>query len=438
MTLNRRSFIKLVGSASGLALAGCATTGGDAPAVGKTTELMPKGGARRVVVIGGGYGGTIAAKYIRMLDKSIEVVLVEKSKQFVSCPFSNFYIAGLADNMNALTIGYDKLAANHGIKMVYAEVTQIDAAAKKVVTTEGTLSYDRCIVSPGIDFRTEEIEGYNAQTAEAFPHAWKAGHQSTLLRNQLQSMKDGGTVIMSMPLTPYRCPPGPYERSCLIAHYLKKHKPKSKLILLDANPDVVSKKPLFTKAWNTLYKDNFQYIGGKKVTQVNVAGKSVSIEGIEDFKGDVINLIPAQRAASIMVKSGLVGDDKKWCPVDAISFESPKHKGVHIIGDATALPSDGPPMPKSGYSANSQAKFCAQNVVNLMNGKPTIDFSGINVCYSAIDDHQSVSIAQVFTLVNGKIKSPATAISPVDFSLTKAEHAYGESWLKNILTEMST
>lgn len=442
MTLDRRSFIKVLGSASGLALAGCATTGGEsaAPAVGKTTEIMPKGSTRRVVVVGGGYGGAIAAKYVRMLDKSIEVVMVEKNKQFISCPFSNFYIAGITNDMNALTIGYDKLAANHGIKMVYAEVTQIDPAAKKVVTTEGTLTYDRVIVSPGIDFRTEEIEGYNAQTAEAFPHAWKAGHQSTLLRNQLQAMKDGGTVIMSMPLTPYRCPPGPYERSCLIASYLKKHKPKSKLILLDANPDVVSKKPLFTKAWNSYYKDNFQYVGGKKVTQVNVAGKSVSIEGIEDFKGDVINLIPPQRAADIAVKSGLVGDDKKWCPVDAVSFESTKHKGVHIIGDATALPSEGAPMPKSGYSANSQAKMCAQNVVALMNGKPTVDFSGINVCYSAVSEHESVSIAAVYMVKGGKIASVPNSggISPADFSLTKAEHSYAESWLKNILTEMST
>jgi sulfide dehydrogenase [flavocytochrome c] flavoprotein subunit len=440
MTLDRRNFIKLLGSASGLALAGCATQGGEAPAVGKATEIMPKGTARRVVVVGGGYGGAIAAKYVRMLDKSIEVVMVERNKQFISCPFSNFYIAGITNDMNALTIGYDKLAANHGVKMVYATVTQIDPAAKKVVTTEGTLAYDRLIVSPGIDFRTEEIEGYDANTPNVIPHAWKAGAQSTLLRNQLQSMKDGGTVVMSMPLTPYRCPPGPYERSCLIAHYLKKHKPKSKLILLDANPDVVSKKPLFTKAWSTYYKGNFQYIGGKKVTQVNASGMSVSIEGIEDFKGDVINLIPPQRAADIAVKSGLVGDDKRWCPVDAVSFQSTKHKDVHIIGDATALPSEGAPMPKSGYSANSQAKVCAQNVVNLMNGKPTIDMSGINVCYSAIDDHQSVSIAAVYTTKGGKIASVPNSggISPADFSLTKAEHSYAESWLRNILTEMST
>ena len=431
MTLDRRSFLKLVGAGAGAAGAA------GLPMIGMAAELMPKSG-RRVVVIGGGYGGTIAAKYVRMLDKSIEVVMIERNKQFVSCPFSNFYIAGLTNDMNSLTIGYDKLTANHGVKMVYAEVTGIDPAAKKVVTDQGTLDYDRLIVSPGIDFRTEEIEGYDAKTAEIFPHAWKAGAQSTLLRNQLQSMKDGGTVIMSMPLTPYRCPPGPYERSCLIAHYLKTHKPKSKLILLDANPDVVSKKPLFTKAWSTYYKDNFQYIGGKKITKADTGAKLVSVEGIEDFKGDVINLIPPQRAGDIAVKAGLVGDDKKWCPVDAVSFESTKHKGIHIIGDATALPSDGPPMPKSGYSANSQAKVCAMNVVNLLNGKETIEFSGINVCYSAISDHESVSIAQVFKLEGGKIKSSATAISPADFSLGKAEHAYGESWLKNILTEMST
>jgi sulfide dehydrogenase [flavocytochrome c] flavoprotein subunit len=179
-------------------------------------------------------------------------------------------------------------------------------------------------------------------------------------------------------------------------------------------------------------------VPAKKVTKVDAKNMTVSIEGIEDFKADVINLIPAQRAANFMVKSDLVGEDKKWCPVNAVTFESTKHKDIHIIGDATALPSDGPPMPKSGYSANSQAKVCAQNVVNLMNGKPLVDFSGINVCYSAVSDHGSVSIAQVFALVNGKIKSSHTAISPADFSLLKAEHAYGESWLKNILTEMSS
>lgn len=431
MTVNRRSFLKLLGAGAGTA---------GLPMIGQAAELMPKGKARRVVVIGGGYGGSIAAKYVRMMDPTIEVVLIERNRQFISCPFSNFYIAGLMKDMSTLTIGYDKLAANHGIKMVYDEVTGIDPAAKMVATKGGTVAYDRLIVSPGVDFRTEEIEGYGPDTASLIPHAWKAGDQSTLLRNQLQAMPDGGSVIISMPLTPYRCPPGPYERSCLIAHYLKTQKPKSKLMLLDANPDVVSKKPLFTKAWNDYYKGIFEYVGGKKVTKVDAKGKMVSVEGIEDFKADVINLIPPQRAGNIAVAAGLVGDDKKWCPVNPVTFESAKHAGIHVIGDACAPPSEGAPMPKSGYSANSQAKVCATNVVALMNGKETVDLSGINVCYSAVSDHESVSIAAVYKVTNGKIMAVPNSggISPADFSMTKAEHTYGESWLRNILTEMST
>jgi sulfide dehydrogenase [flavocytochrome c] flavoprotein subunit len=436
MTLDRRNFIKLLGGASTVALAACA--GGPAVSSGSAAEIMPKSG-RRVVVIGGGYGGTIAAKYVRMLDASIEVVLIERSKTHVSCPFSNYYIGGLIPDLSTLTIGYDKLTANHGIKLVHEEVTAIDPAAKKVVTSGGTLAYDRLIVSPGIDFRTEEIEGYDADTASLIPHAWKAGEQTILLRKQLEAMPDGGKVIISMPLTPYRCPPGPYERACLIANYLKTHKPRSKLFLLDANPDVVSKKPLFTKAWNTYYKDVFEYVPGKKVTKVEARERNIVVEGIEDHKGDVVNFIPPQRAGRIAVAAGLVGEDKNWCPVDAVTFESTRHKDIHVIGDATALPSDGPPMPKSGYSANSQAKVCATNVVALMNGKETTELSGINVCYSAISDRESVSIAAVYRISGGKIKSVPNSggISPVDFSAAKLEHIYAESWLKNILTEMS-
>jgi len=430
MTLDRRSFLKLLGAGAGAA---------GLPMIGRAAEIMPKSG-RRVVVIGGGYGGTIAAKYVRMMDKSIEVVLIERNKQFISCPFSNFYIAGLMNDMSALTISYDKLAANHGIKMVYDEVTAIDPAAKVVATKGGTLAYDHLIVSPGIDFRTDEIEGYDANTPQLIPHAWKAGEQSTILRKQLQDMPDGGKVIISMPVTPYRCPPGPYERACLIATYLKRHKPKSKLFLLDANPDVVSKKPLFTKAWNDYYKGIFEYVPAKKVTRVEAKDRNVIVEGIEDHKGDVVNLIPPQRAGNIAVAAGLVGDDKKWCPVNPVTFESAKHKFIHVIGDACAPPSEGAPMPKSGYSANSQAKVCAANVVAMMNGKETVDLSGINVCYSAISDSESVSIAAVYKVANGKITAVPNSggISPADFSLTKMEHIYGESWLKNILTEMSS
>ncbi|MGB9494229.1 MAG: FAD/NAD(P)-binding oxidoreductase [Azonexus sp.] len=432
MTLDRRNFIKVLGGASSLALAGCATQG----SVGSTSEIMPKGPARRVVVLGGGYGGAIAAKYVRMLDKSIEVVLIEKNRQFISCPFSNFYIAGLMNDMSALTIGYDKLAANHDIKMLFAEATAIDPAARKVVTTEGAVTYDRLIVSPGIDFRNEEVEGYTAETANTIPHAWKAGEQSTLLRNQLQAMPDGGKVVISMPLSPFRCPPGPYERATLIALYLKKHKPKSKVILLDANADIVAKKPLFMKAWNNYYKGILEYMPSKKVTAIDAAKKTLLVEGIEEFKGDVVNFIPAQRAAAIAGKAGLIGEDKKWCPVDMTTFESTLQKNIHVIGDSAVAGA----MPKSGYSANSQAKVCAINVVALMNGKPVTELSGINVCYSAISDHESISVAAVYTVKDGKIISVPNSggISPVDFSMTKAEHAYGESWLRNILTEMST
>ena len=433
MTLDRRSFIKILGSASSIALAGCAS----APSVssGSAAELMAKTG-RRVVVIGGGYGGTIAAKYVRMLDSTIEVVLIDRNKTYVSCPFSNYYIGGLMKDLSPLTISYDKLAANHGIKMVYADVSAVDPATKTVVTSAGSLQYDRLIMSPGVDFRTEEVEGYDANTPNVIPHAWKAGEQTILLRKQLEAMADGGTVIISMPLTPYRCPPGPYERSCLIAHYLKTQKPKSKVVLLDANPDVVSKKPLFTKAWNDFYKDIFTYVPGKKVTKVDAAAKTLIVEGIEDHKGDVVNFIPPQRAGAIAVKAGVVGPDKNWCPVDATTFESTLHKGIHVIGDASIAGA----MPKSGHSANSEAKVCATNVVALMNGKETIELSGINVCYSALNDQQSVSIAGVYKVAEGKIVAVPNSggISPADFSTTKLEHIYAESWLKNILTEMAT
>ncbi|MDP2804735.1 MAG: FAD/NAD(P)-binding oxidoreductase [Gallionellaceae bacterium] len=437
MTLDRRNFIKLLGGASTVAMAGVASVASAAVAAGSASEVMPKGKQRRVVVIGGGYGGTIAAKYVRMLDSTIEVVMIERNKQYVSCPFSNYYIGGLMKDLSPLTISYDKLAKNHGIKMVYADVTAIDPAAKTVTMGDGkTISYDRLIVSPGVDFRTEEIEGYNDQTSLLMPHAWKAGEQTILLRKQLEAMADGGNVIISMPLVPYRCPPGPYERASLIANYLKTNKPKSKVMLLDANADVVAKKPLFTKAWNTYYKDNMVYIPGKKVTKVDAATKTVTVEGIEDFKGDVVNFIPPQRAGRIAVAAGLVGPDKNWCPVDTVSFESKIHKDIHVIGDSAAAGA----MPKSGYSANTEAKVCATNLVALMNGKETVDLSTLNVCYSAISDHESISVAFVYKVIDGKIAAVPNSggISPVDFSTTQHEHIYAESWLKNILTEMST
>ena len=426
MTLDRRSFLKLVGAGAGAA---------GLPMIGRAAELMPKG-AKRVVVVGGGYGGTIAAKYLRMMDKSIEVVMIERNDHFVSCPFSNLYIGGILKDLNPLTIKYDKLAANHGVKVVQAEVTAIDPAAKVVTTSKGTVSYDRLVLSPGVDFRLEEMKGYDAAAMEKMPHAWKAGPQTVLLRKQLEAMKDGGTMVMTIPLSPYRCPPGPYERASMVAHYLKANKPKSKIVVLDANPDITSKGGLFKKGWKDNYEGIIDYRPAKKVTEVEPGKMTVLIEGLEDVKGDVVNVIPPQRAGQIAVAAGLVGDDKNWCTVNPTTFESTKQAGIHVIGDA----SNAGAMPKSGYSANSEAKVCAMNIVALMNGKELTEMSGINTCYSYITDKEAVSVAAVYKVADGKIIAVPNSggVSPADFSAAKIEAVYAESWLRNILTEMST
>lgn len=425
MNVDRRSFIKLLS----LSTAGVGSAGLSMAA--RAAELMPKSG-RRVVVVGGGYGGTIAAKYVRMMDPSIEVVLIERNRQFVSCPFSNLVIGG-ERKISDLTMGYDKLAAQYGIKMVFDEVTAVDAEKKEVITAGGSIKYDRLILSPGIDFRFNELEGYDPATTPAImPHAWKAGEQTLLLRKQLEEMKDGGTVLITVPLTPYRCPPGPYERTSMVAWYLKNHKPKSKIIVLDANPDITSKAGLFRKGWAKHYAGMIEYRGAKKVTAVNPAGMSVLVEGIEEVKGDVINVIPPQRAGAIAVKAGVVGPDKNWCPVNAITFESTLVKDVHVIGDACIAGA----MPKSGYSANSEAKVCATNVVAAMNGREPVELSGINTCYSSITAKEAVSVAGVYKVDQGKIIAVPNSggVSP---DLSELEAIYADSWLRNIMAEMS-
>ena len=425
MTLDRRSFLKLVGAGAGAV---------GLPLIGQAAELLPKSG-KRVVVVGGGYGGTIAAKYVRMMDKSIEVVLIERNDHFVSCPFSNLYLGGLLPDLNTLTIKYDKLAANHGVKVVQAEVTGIDPAAKVVTTSKGTLSYDRLVLSPGIDFRLDEMKGYDAAAMEVMPHAWKAGPQTILLRKQLEAMKPGGNVVISIPLAPFRCPPGPYERASMVAMYLKQHKPGSKVIILDANPDIVSKKGLFLKGWKKHYDGLIDYRAAKKVTEVDTGKMAVMIEGLEEVQGAVINIIPPQKAGHIAHVAGLVGADKKWCPVNPTTFESTLHKDIHVIGDSSIAGA----MPKSGYSANSEAKVCAANIVALMNGKEITEMSAINTCYSFLSAKEAVSVTGVYK-VNAEKQAiegvaGSVAVSP---DLSEVEAIYAESWLKNILTEMST
>ncbi|MBI5891070.1 MAG: FAD-dependent oxidoreductase [Nitrosomonadales bacterium] len=421
MTMERRNFLKLLGAGAGaatLGLAGCATTN--------------KAGARKVVVVGGGYGGTIAAKYIRMQDPTLEVTLIERNDHFISCPFSNLYIGGLMPDLSSLTIKYDQLATNHGIKVVQAEVTAIDAKAHVVKTSKGDFPYEKCVVSPGIDFRTNEIKGYDP---EIMPHAWKAGPQTVLLRKQLEAMKPGGTVILSIPLAPFRCPPGPYERTSMIAMYLKQNKPGSKIIVLDANPDIVSKKGLFLKGWKKHYEGIIDYRPAKKVTEVDNKNMSVLVEGIEEIKGDVINIIPPQKAGAIAHTAGLVGADGKWCPVRSFDFESRNHPDIHVIGDSSIAGA----MPKSGYSANSEAKVCATNIVAMMNGRKMTEMSAINTCYSYLSAKEAVSVTGVYR-VNASTQAIEAVPGSVGVSadLSETEAMYAESWIRNILHEMST
>ena len=422
----RRAFLRMLGAGAGLtglALAGCATP-----------EILPKSG-RRVVVVGGGFGGAIAAKYLRLFDPTLEVILIERNRRYVACPFSNQVITGLRD-FEGLTLGYDALASRYGVRLLFDEVTAIDPATTTVVTRSGRVRYDRLVLAPGIDFRTELIDGYDPRTTpELMPHAWQAGPQTLLLKRQLAAMPDGGRVLISVPAAPYRCPPGPYERACLVAAWLRRHKPRAKVIVLDANPDITAMGALFREAWKTRHAGMIEYLPATRVSGVDTAAGAFVVEGVESVRGDVLNLIPPQRAGAIAARADLVEEGGHWCPVDPRSFESTRHPGVHVIGDAAIAGA----MPKSGYAANAQAKVCALNVLALMNGKPPHELDGINVCYAAIGEDEDISIAQVFRVADGRIVAAPVpgGASPANLSRGRLEHRYAESWLRNILAEMS-
>ena len=428
MTVNRRDFIRILGAGAALGLSGF-------PMIASANEVLPKRG-RRIVVVGGGFGGTIAAKYARMADPSIEVVLIDRDRSHYACPFSNLHLIGKRD-IGENEFGYSKMASTWGVQTVFSEVGAIDGAAKRVMVEDGYIAYDRLILSPGIDFRFDEIEGYDPKaTPLLMPHAWKAGEQTRLLKRQLDAMENGGTVVMAVPLAPYRCPPGPYERACMIAHYLKTAKPRSKLLVLDGNDQIASKGKLFSGAWEQYYKGIIEYRPAHKVVKVDTKNMSVDT-GVEEIKGSVINVIPPQKAGLISVSAGVVGEDKKWCPVNPVTYESTKVPGIHVIGDAAAVA----PMPKSGNAANSQAKMCAYNVVQLMNGKEPMSPVTVNVCYSYIAPDQAITISSVYKVGDdGKITDNKTTktTANLDPYTTSLEAKYGVGWMTAILDEMST
>jgi len=364
------------------------------------------------------------------------VTLVEPSRTFVSCPISNLVIGG-SRKLDELTMSYDGLR-RHGVNVVHDTVTAIDAERKQVrLASGGTLPFDRAVVSPGIEFMYEQVKGMSPQATETIPHAWKAGPQTLLLRRQLEAMPNGGVVVMSVPLAPYRCPPGPYERACQIAHYLKTSKPKSKLIVLDANPQVTSKGPLFTRVWKEDYAGIVDYQANMAVTEVDVKGRSFVTNLGDVVKGDVLNLILPQRAGDIARDAGLITANNRWCEVDWVSTESIKVKNVHVIGDAT-LPA--PTMPKSGHMANQHGKAAAAAIVELMNGRPAVPPVMANTCYSYVDDRNAIHVASVHQWDAAKKTMLPVAgsggVSGQDRAQWALEGQYAWGWAQTVWADM--
>jgi len=385
-------------------------------------DFAPKSG-RRVVVIGGGWGGATAARYIRMADPSIEVMLIEPNKEFVSCPFSNLVLSGLR-TIESLTQSYGGLR-RRGVKFVHETVTAIEPDTKRVRIGEGYLAYDRLIVSPGIDFQWEQIEGLPA-VKDTVLHAWKAGPQTVELARQIQAMPDGGVFVLTVPPVAYRCPPGPYERICQVAWYLKTNKPKSKVIVLDANQNIVSKTALFRAAWQAY--PNIDYRASNKVTGIDTSTREVRTD-FDKVKYDVLNLIPPQRAGAIAVQADLVGADKRWCEVDHVTYESVKHKGIHVIGDATI----GLPVPKSGNVANNMGKAAALSIVSLLNGQAVPIMPPGNTCYSWVSDREAIAVVNAYKIENGKVVQIEQKLTPAQ-SVSVAQRA--EGWRQSIWADM--
>jgi sulfide dehydrogenase [flavocytochrome c] flavoprotein subunit len=409
---------------------------GSLPLVGMCARQACAQTPARVVVVGGGFGGATCAKYIRRAAPTIDVTLVEPHRQFVTCPFSNAVLAGLRD-MASLTYGYDGLQQRHGVRVVYAMATEIDPLARRVTLDNGsTLVYDRLVLSPGVELRWGVIDGYDAAASEVFPHAWLAGLQTILLRQQLEAMADGGLVVITAPEEPFRCPPGPYERASLIAHYLRTHKPHSKLLILDAK-ETFTKQELFRTAWARLYPGLLEWIPRSqsgRVVRVDTRAGTVHTD-FDEYKPAVANIIPPQRAAAIARAAGL-DDGKGWCAVRASTFESTVHVGIHIIGDAAIAA----PMPKSAFSANNQAKVCAAALVALLHGQPAPAPALMNTCYSLVAPDYGISIAAVYQVVDDKIATVqgSSGVSPLDApnETRVLEAEYAKSWYANITADV--
>ncbi len=429
--LNRRQFLKNTLGISTLSLGGL--------------PYLAFGAAAKVVVIGGGSGGVIAARYLRRFDPTLDVTLIERNPQYVTCYGSNEVLAGTRE-LSDITFGYDSLR-KQGINVVIDTVTQIDFEKRNVKTQNSKFLYDKLVVSPGTDLKWNALAGYNETVAKDIPHAWKAGEQTRILRQQLSDMKDGGLVVISAPANPFRCPPGPYERASLIAQYLQRHKPKSKILILDAK-STFSKQELFTQGWEKLYgygtaNSLIEWRGQQDqgtVIKVDAASKTVTTEMDDTIKADVLNIIPPQTAGKLALDNGLA-NASGWCPVDFHTMASLQHPHVHVIGDAAIAGA----MPKSAHAANSQAKVCAAAIVASLQDIPLPEASFVNTCYSLIGDDYGISIAGVFNVGKNDEGKPsiiavkdAGGVSPKDATAEFRQHEadYAHRWYRNITQEM--
>ena len=428
---SRRGILKAGAGAAALSgaglLTGCATTSGG---MSSTKKIG------RVVVIGGGYGGATAAKYLQEWGGgAIEVVLIEREREFYSCPISNLVLGGV-QKIDYIKRGYGGLR-ERGILVLNDEVTKIDPV-KQVVTMRkiADMKYDRLIVSPGVDFNFGAIRGLDAEAQKVVLHSWKAGAQTIALRAQLEAMPNGGVYVLTIPKAPYRCPPGPYERASQIANYFKREKPKSKVLILDANADIQSKKGLFMKVWNEQYAGIITYTPNMVVNELDLKGKTLITEVGDKIKGDVLNVVPPNHAGQIAKEAGLVNMNDLWCGVDWITTESTAHKNIHVLGDATF---SAPGMPKSGHMANQHGKAAAAAIVEIMNGRAPMPVTMANTCYSFVDQANVVHVASVHQYdAATKTMQPVKGAGGLSTAPTELEGKYAYQWAKNIWADMLT
>ncbi|PZP28714.1 MAG: flavocytochrome C [Roseateles depolymerans] len=412
--LTRRGWLAL-SAAQGLTLAGCATgPAGASPG--------------RVLVVGGGFGGATAARYLKLWGGAVEVTLVERQPRFVSCPMSNLVVAGQRD-LASISHGYAGLQAL-GVRCVQGEVVGLDPAAKTVQLADGRrLQGDRLVLAPGVDFMPETVPGLaEALASGRAVHAWKAGPQTELLRRQLQALPDGGVVALSIPKAPYRCPPGPYERACLVAEYLKRAKPRAKLLVLDANPEIQSKRALFERAFAEHYAGVLEYRPNAELKEV--AGGVARFE-FEDVRADVLNLIPPQRAGDLVHAAGLAQVNRRWVGVDWLSMEAQGAPGVHVLGDAIF---SAPLMPKSGHLANQQAKLAAAAILQLLKGEPVNPAPVVmNTCYSFVSASEAIHVASVHQYdATERLLKVVAGAGGVSARASVAEAGYALGWADNI------